>query len=97
MEYKKLSNIVKDLSYLEINSKRKIELIKENYDFWGKHLEFPRAFENAIKEAKENNLKQDEAYEYLKKSFKKYDNELASKIASQGDCIFGINSNFYFT
>lgn len=88
---KDISHIARELSYLDINPKGRKRLIEANYSCFGIHLEFPQELERVVKEAKKNNLRQNEAYEYLKENTKRYDDKLASGMASQGSYTFGIN------
>jgi hypothetical protein len=97
MEYKynrNISDIARELSQLDIDSKKKREIIKTSWGCIGRLFEFPQELEKAVKEAKKNNLKQDEAYLFLKESIKKYDNKIASEISYQKNYPFGIN-NYY--
>lgn len=91
---KKISNPARDLIHLDIDSKKRRKLIKANYGCFEMLFEFPREFKKAIEEAKKNNLKQEEAYEYLKESTNKYDNKVASEMAFQINYRFGINNTY---
>lgn len=85
MEYKELSNIVKDLAPLRLDVKKKRELIKGVYSCIGRMYGFPRIFKISIQEAKEKDLKQEKAYEYLIKSLNKHDEEIAMSISYKKD------------
>jgi hypothetical protein len=78
-----LVDIARDLINLDINIKKRRELIKETHTCTAIIYGFPEVLENAAEEAKKNNLKQEEAYNYLKESIRKYDNRIASEINNQ--------------
>lgn len=96
MDYKELSNLLRNLSHLELDSRQKRKLIKETHGCINRMLGFSTILNKSIEEAKEKNLIQDEAYEYLKESIKKYDNELAHGMASSRAYAFGGNDNYNF-
>ncbi|MCX6743803.1 MAG: hypothetical protein NT116_06260 [Candidatus Parcubacteria bacterium] len=96
MDYKELSNLLRNLSYLELDSRQKRKLIKETHGCINRMFRFSTILNKSIEEAKEKNLIQDEAYEYLKESIKKYDNELAHGIVSSRMYAFGGNDNYNF-
>jgi hypothetical protein len=96
MDYKELSNILRNLSPLELDHGQKKRLIKDTHNCIGRLYRFPFILNKAVQEAKEKNLKQDEAYEYLRESINKYDNELANGMASSRAYNFGLNDKYNF-
>lgn len=77
MDFKELSNILRNLSPLELDSRQKRTIIKETHSCIGRIYGFPAILDKSIQEAKEKNLKQDEAYEYLVKTINEYDEKIA--------------------
>jgi hypothetical protein len=95
-KYREISDIVRKLSQLDINPKKKRELIKASQGCMERLFGFPQELERAAKEAGEKNLKQDKAYEYLKEKMNKYENKIASQMVYQRNYPFGINNDYTY-
>jgi hypothetical protein len=76
-----LLETLRNLSHLEIKSKQRRELIRENYTCLGALFGFDESLNTEIKKATDKKLFGQEAYEHIKNSLKEYDNKISQNMA----------------
>lgn len=76
---RELSDIMRDLTYLNIDSKEKRKLLKRCYGCFPRLLGFPKELKNSINETKEKNLQGKEAYSFIENYLEDYEKEIVKK------------------
>ena len=78
---KELSKNMRGLTYLQIDSKDKRQLLKYSYGCLGRLAGFPEQLENSIDFAKGTNLQGKGAYSFIKECLEAHDKSLCSRIS----------------